>query len=99
MKRTTRSRTPRLTLVSRWPAARGHIQPTVAQRAAAEAFLRGEPVDTVIATWLDRALAGFDEVDRQYIDEARRRGADSQIWDTTGWIIANAIAREAHKAG
>ncbi len=95
MTRTTRPRTPHLTRVPQGSAPSGHIQPTAAQRAAADAFLHGEPVDTAIAIWLDQALAGFDEVDLRYIDEARRRGADSAIWDTTGWIIANAIAREA----
>jgi hypothetical protein len=48
-------------------------------------------------TWLERALTAFDEIENNYIDEARRQGENARIWDTTGWIIANAIAREAYK--
>lgn len=86
---------PRLTQVATPPRPRGHIQPTEAQRAAADTFLRGEPVAATIRTWLERALASFDEIQHNYIDEARRQGEHSLIWDTTGWIVANAIAREA----
>jgi hypothetical protein len=77
------------------PGQGTHIQPTEAQRAAADSFLREATIEPAMRACLDRAVAGFDDAQQSYVEAARRQGEGSRVWDTAGWIVANAIAREA----
>ncbi len=84
------------------PGARGnrrhsgtHLVPTEQHRSAADAFLRGEPVDPAMQDLIDHAAAEFRWAEHEYIAEARAQGDHSRIWDTTRWIIANALAQQA----
>lgn len=72
-----------------------HIDPTMPQRAAADALLRGQSVPAGLEALVERTVAELDEVERFYLQEGRRRGEGTQVWDTAGWMIANAIARIA----
>ena len=76
-----------------------HIVPTKEQQIAAAAFLRGRPVDSAMQEPIERAVAGFGWAERQYIAEARAQGDRSRIWNTTRWIIANALAQQVVRAG
>jgi hypothetical protein len=72
-----------------------HLVPSDQQRSAADAFLRGEPLDPETQELLDRAVAQFGWAEHEYIAESRAQGDHSRIWGTTRWIIANALARQA----
>ena len=72
----------------------GHIHPTPEQREAALAFLRRQHAGEQQAL-LETTVTGFDEAQQLYVDEARRQGEGSDVWEATHWIVANAMAREA----
>src|SRR2546423_1277987 len=72
-----------------------HLVPTQQHRSVADAFLRGKPIDSEMQQLVDCAAAEFGWAEHHYIAEARAQGDDSRIWDTTRWIIANALARQA----
>lgn len=44
-----------------------------------------------------RVLLNSDEVTWMYIGESLEQGPEARIWDTTHWIIANAVARQEHE--
>lgn len=72
----------------------GHVDPSLAHREAADAFLRGAPVDKTLSGLLDRIAGEFGWAEIGYIELAREQGDQSRVWNTAGWIIANAMARE-----
>lgn len=88
-------KSPRPTLSAVQPDAPSHVQPTPRERAAADAYLLGDHVaDPELAATIQKVVDEFGWAEVNYIAEARTQGPQSRIWNTTGWIIANAIARE-----
>jgi hypothetical protein len=75
--------------------SRRFAPPDAQDRADAEAYLRGQPIRPERERLLRRALAQFGRAEGDYIDKALRDGEASPAWDTTAWIIAGALAREA----
>lgn len=73
-----------------------HVDPNPEHREAADAFLRGAPVQERLIPMLERVVDSFGWAEHGYIEEARRSGEQARIWNTAHWIIANALAREAH---
>ena len=76
-------------------AFRAHIVPTDQQRSAADAFLRGDSIEPAMRELVELTVREFGWAENGYIEEARTQGEQSRIWDTTRWIIANAMARHA----
>lgn len=68
------------------------IQPTAEEREIADLFLRKEPLPIEYHEPLKQVLASFEDVDHFYIQEARRHGDRSRIWNTAGWLVAGALA-------
>ncbi len=58
----------------------------------AEAFLREEPIDAEMRALIDELVAGFGWAEQNYIRSARQNGEQTRVWDTTKWIVANALA-------
>jgi hypothetical protein len=76
-----------------------HLVPSDGHRQAADAFLRGEPLEPEMRELMKRALAQFGWAEHEYIAEARVQGESARIWDTTRWIIANGLAQAAVSVG
>lgn len=75
--------------------SRRFAPPDAQDRADAEAFLRGQSLRPERERLLRGALARFGRAEGDYIDKALGDGEASSAWDTTAWIIAGALAREA----
>lgn len=83
-----------LSVVPDPPAADQYAPPSAAQRAAAQAYIRGEPI---VGADLESAMCiveqHFRKSDLARIAMARIQGEQSRIWDTMSRIIAVDLAR------
>jgi hypothetical protein len=76
------------------PAADAYVPPTDAQRAAAQSYLRGEPIiDTELELALQTVEQHLRQSDLARVELARLKGERSSSWNTMSRVIAVDLAR------
>jgi len=83
-----------LSAVPEPPAPDAYVPPTVAHRAAAQSYMRGEPIiDAELEAAMHAVERHLRKSDLARIELARLKGEQSTSWDTMSRIIAVELAR------